>query len=194
MITTKNELKEYLIQDAKACKHAGIRPKLMGDDIWKFQYSMRFLDYQMYRKKRSILSILSLLYWRVVYHRYSVKLGFTISYKARIGKGFSIAHYGSVVIHGSATIGDNCRIHEGTCIGATNGSDQAARIGNNVFIATGAKIIGDLTIADDVAIGANAVVVSDILIPGTTWGGVPAKQISANNSHINLSPLLGLDD
>ena len=107
-----------------------------------------------------------------------------------IGKGFSIAHYGSIVISNNAIIGDNCRIHEGVCIGSTNGDSKAPSIGNNVFISTGVKILGNITIADDVAIGANAVVVKDIATPRTTWGGVPAKKISDNDSHSNLSKLL----
>ena len=60
--------------------------------------------------------------------------------------------------------------------------NKAPKIGNNVFIATGAKIIGNITIADGVAIGANAVVVKDILEPNTSWGGVPARKLSDNGS------------
>lgn len=71
-------------------------------------------------------------------------------------------------------------------IGATNGEDQAAKLGDNVFIGSGAKIIGNIQIASDVAIGANAVVVNDVLEPGITVGGVPAKKISNNNSHSNI--------
>lgn len=71
----------------------------------------------------------------------SIKLGLSISNKTKIGKGFSIAHYGTIVINSNCTIGENCRIQEGVCIGATNGSKAAPIIGNNVYIATGAKII-----------------------------------------------------
>ena len=85
-----------------------------------------------------------------------------------------------------AKVGKNCRIQEGVNIGATNGSNLAPQIGDNVFIGTGAKIIGDITIADDVAIGANAVVVKSITERGCTYAGVPAKKISSNNSHSNL--------
>jgi serine O-acetyltransferase len=70
-------------------------------------------------------------------------------------------------------------------IGSTNGS-KAPKLGNNVFIGTGAKIIGDITIADNVAIGANAVVVKSITEPGTTWGGIPAKKISDHDSRSNM--------
>ena len=117
----------------------------------------------------------------------------SISYKAEIGKGLAIVHYGSIVINEAAVIGENCRVHECVCIGATNGNDRAAVIGNNVFIASGAKIIGDVHIANDVAIGANAVVVKDIDLEGTTWGGIPAKLISHMDSHSNMSPRLELN-
>ena len=49
-------------------------------------------------------------------------------------------------------------------------------IGDRVHISTGAKIIGGVVIGDDVTIGANAVVITDIP-SGTVWGGVPAKQL-----------------
>ncbi len=102
----------------------------------------------------------------------------------------SIAHYGTIVVNSAAKVGKNCRIHEGVNIGATNGSAKAPIIGDNVFIGTGAKIIGDITIANDVAIGANAVVVKSIEDSGVTYGGIPAKKISDKNSHSNLSSFL----
>ena len=98
------------------------------------------------------------------------------------GPGLSIAHYGSIVVNKSAKIGCNCRIHEGVTIGATGGSGQAATIGNNVFIATGAKIIGDITLGNNIAVGANAVITKSFNEDGITLGGVPAKKISNNNS------------
>ena len=55
-------------------------------------------------------------------------------------------------------------------------------IGNNVFLASGCKIIGEVEITDNVAVGANAVVVKNIVEKGTTWVGVPAKKVSNNDS------------
>ena len=117
----------------------------------------------------------------------SQKLGFSIPFNV-FDKGLSIAHYGALVVNENAVVGENCRIHEGVTIGVSGDSywgdqdGEAPTIGNNVFIATGAKIIGNVHIADGVAIGANAVVVKDITEPKTTWGGVPAKKISDNGS------------
>ncbi len=95
-----------------------------------------------------------------------------------------------IIISTSAIVGKNCRIQTGVAIGATNGSNEAATVGNNVFLGDGCKLIGGIHVADDVCIGANAVVVKDILEAGTTWAGIPAKKISENNSHSNLSPRL----
>ena len=127
------------------------------------------------------------LYYNTKLHNLSVRLGFTIPLNV-FGPGLCIVHPGTIVVAGGATIGKNCRIHEGVTIGATNGQSEAATIGDNVFIASGAKIIGNIQICDDVAIGANAVVCSDVLEPCTV-GGIPAKVISKNTSRLNLKPM-----
>ena len=51
-------------------------------------------------------------------------------------------------------------------------------------------MIGAVRIADDVAVGANAVVTKDILEAGTTWAGAPAKKISDKSSRDNLNQSL----
>ena len=114
-----------------------------------------------------------------------IRYGFHLPLNA-IGPGLSIAHVGPIIINSRAKIGENCRIQTGVTLGATNGTTDAPQLGDNVFLGDGCKIIGGVTIADDVAIGANAVVVKSILEPGTTWGGVPAKKISNNSSGSNL--------
>lgn len=114
------------------------------------------------------------------YHRLGVKLGFTIPLNV-FDEGLSIAHYGTIVVNSNSVIGKNCRIQEGVNIGASGG-DKAPRIGDNVFIGTGAKIIGDVVIGDNIAIGANAVVTKSFVDNGITLAGVPAKIISHNDS------------
>ena len=83
-----------------------------------------------------------------------------------------------------AKIGDNLRIQEGVTIGA--GSGGVPTIGNNVYLGSGCKVIGNVKIADDCAVGANAVVVKDVLEKGITVAGVPAKKVSDNNSHSSV--------
>ncbi len=189
MITSREELSYYLSQDAIALRCKRKNPKLVGDLIWKFQIILRKTEYfnHMYKKKKYY--VLAYSWYKLLFHKYSVKLGVSIPLNV-FGPGLSIAHYGTIVVNAAAKVGKNCRLQEGVNIGTTNGSECAPQIGDNVFIGTGAKIIGNITIADDVAIGANAVVVKSITEKGVTYGGVPAKKISCNNSHSNLAPQL----
>ena len=192
MITSKQQLNEFLLQDAKANYRTLGKVNHQMDLTWKFIKCLRLLNYYhfKFKKEKKYRYALPFLFHRHWYHKYGPILGFNISYMTEIGKGLSIPHYGTIVINGTAVIGENCKIHTGVNIGATNGEKKAARIGNNVYIGPGAKIVGNISIADDVAIGAGAVVVKSIEEAGTTWGGVPAKKISDSDSHCHLCKAL----
>ncbi len=189
MIKSKQELREYLLEDAKANRRKKLSASFIGDEIWKFIRTMRYLDYYSYKKAKSFIYLPLYCVCKYRYHKLCLKLGFCFPYDVA-DKGLSIAHYGSIVVNSKAVIGENCRIHTCVLIGASSGNPNAPKIGKNVYIGTGAKILGDIVIADDVCIGAGAVVVKSITEPGTTWGGIPAKKISDNDSHACLSPLL----
>lgn len=191
MISSKEELKEYLAQDAAANWRSTTKARLFGgDEVWRFIIELRKKEYySSFSKKRRILMAIPILINKFRYRKYSNICVFTIPPNVS-KKGLSLPHRGNIVINTTAEIGENCRIHQGVTIGSTSGSRESAKIGNNVFIGSGAKLIGDITIADDVAIGANAVVTHSIYEKGTTWGGIPAKKISDNNSHSNLCPKL----
>ena len=68
------------------------------------------------------------------------------------------------------------RISPGVTVGGRSGSIGVPRLGDNVYIATGAKILGDIDIGDYVIIGANAVVIHSIP-SGSVVAGVPARII-----------------
>lgn len=107
--------------------------------------------------------------------------GNAISAKARIGQHTVFHHRGiGCVVHDNAVIGNNCHIFQNVIIGSKwpNGicDGTSPIIGDNVMIGAGAEIIGDITIRDDVSIGANAVVLMDI--PDDSIAvGVPARII-----------------
>ena len=196
MITSKNELKRYLERDRLALHQTRKRPHLMGDEIWKWQIRLRKTEWYWYSGKhlRSPLNAARFLVSRKLLGRMSLKLGFSIPINV-FAEGLSIAHYGTIVVNSHAKVGRNCRMQEGVNFGATGGNGLSPRVGDNVFIGTGAKLIGGITVADGVAIAANAVVVKDILEPNTTWGGVPAKKLSNNSSEAFIDPrVYGLDD
>ena len=111
------------------------------------------------------------------------KYGIQISRHAKIGKGFYIGHYGTIVVSGKAVIGENVNISHGVTIGASNrGVNKGVpTIGNFVYIGPGAKIFGNIKIGNNVAIGANAVVTKDVP-DNACVGGIPANIINMEGS------------
>lgn len=182
MIKSKADYLYYLECDRIAlCEKTKHPSLLIPNEVWKYQRLLRKVEYYTNCKTKSPL----LYYHKYRLHRMSVLYGFHIPVNV-VGPGLSIAHLGPIIINSRAQVGENCRIQTGVTLGATNGNKEAPILGNNVYLGQGCKIIGNITIADDVQIGANAVVVKSIQEPGTTWGGVPAKKISNNSSACNL--------
>ncbi|MBO5207798.1 MAG: serine acetyltransferase [Lachnospiraceae bacterium] len=185
MIDSKETLKRYLEQDKLALgRQKDKKPRFYGDEIWKFEILLRKVEYYINCKSGFPASIVR-KYYKFRFHNLSVKLGFSIPPNV-FEEGLAIPHYGTIVVHANAKIGKNCRLQEGVNIGATSGSHDAATIGDNCFFGSGAKVVGAVKIASDVAVGAGAVVTKDITEPGTTWAGVPAKKISDNDSHSSM--------
>lgn len=77
------------------------------------------------------------------------------------GEGLMIIHGYGVVVNCGAKIGKNCTIYHGVTIGNTDWYSTPT-IGDNVFIGTGAKILGNIHIGNNVKIGAGAIVVDDV--------------------------------
>ncbi len=185
MIKNKEELQYYLECDRIALKYNRKKPKFIGSEIWKFQILLRKNEYIINCKKGFFWNIIKHIY-RYRLYRKQVKLGFSIQPNT-FGPGLAIAHIGIIVVNSNAKIGSNCRIHEGVTIGANGyGSNKAPNIGDNVFIGSGAKIIGEICIADNVSIGAGSIVVKSVNERGITIGGNPAIKISNNNSSNHL--------
>ena len=182
MIKSKSDYKFYLKEDKKA--HGIKKPKTLLDKIFnilspnsilKFQKTLRKSEYYK-NSKKNIFSKFYYYYIRFLLKKRSVKLGFTIPENV-FGSGLSIVHYGTIVINVNAKIGNNCRIHACTNIGASGGSKKAPVLGNNVYIGPGAKIYGDIKIANNVAIGANAVVNKSFEEENILLAGNPAVKI-----------------
>jgi serine O-acetyltransferase len=99
-----------------------------------------------------------------------------------IGPGLFIQH-GYCTMISAKRIGTNAWINQGVTIGYTNGTD-CPTTGNNVTIAAGAKILGDVSVGDHVKVGANAVVVKNVP-DNTTVVGVPARIIRKNGQRVS---------
>lgn len=101
--------------------------------------------------------------FRFIFERFiEITTGISIPAACTIGKGFRIHHFGGIIFHPSVVLGDYCTLYHGVTIGDAGGYGNAAKVGNNVMIGAGAKIIGEITIGRHCKIGANAVVDKDV--------------------------------
>jgi serine O-acetyltransferase len=151
------------------------------NEVWKFEKLLRKTEYYQNCSKGK-LSKVYFYYLRNELHKRQIKLGSFIPPNC-FGPGLSIAHTGTIIVNNRARIGANCRIHVGTVIATKAGfADKTPVIGDNVYIGSGAKIFGDIVIADGIAIGANSVVNKSFTEPNVTIAGNPAKIISHKGS------------
>lgn len=180
MIRSRQEYLAYLEADRI---NLGCKKRLttyLFHDIWRYQRLLRKIEYYSNCKYGPVADVYK-LWLRYRWYRLGMYLGISVKPNTA-GPGLAIVHEGNVRVHFNARLGANCRILEDVNIGATGGTSDAPQIGENVFIASGAKVFGDIRIADGIAIGANAVVVKSFDEPNITIGGVPAKKISSKGA------------
>lgn len=181
MIKSKADLNHFLESDRIALKKSkrtlfySLYEIIIPDSIYLYQRVLRKTEYYKNLDKNLYQWLLYAFYF-YKYKRLSVKYGFSIPLNV-FGPGLSIVHIGTIVVNSNARIGANCRIHVCTNIGTSGGEDKAPIIGDNVYIAPGVKIYGDIKVADNIAFAANAAVSKDCLESGMLYGGVPAKLI-----------------
>ena len=146
-----------------------IRPERYYID--RYVKFLRREEHYTFNKRNSIMAF----WYKARKNRLGSRLGFIIS-AGCFGEGLQIEHYGSIIVNPKARIGRNCKIHGNCCIGSTGGyPDDSPVIGDNVDIGQGGQILGGIRIADNVKIGAGAVVVKDVLTPGVTVVGIPGS-------------------
>lgn len=104
-----------------------------------------------------------LVYGYILYRK-SLKYGFQISPYATIGRGLYLGHFGLIVVGNEVIIGDNCNLSPNVVIGRTNRGTKkgSPKIGNSVWIGSGAVVVGKITIGDNVLIAPNSYVNFDV--------------------------------
>lgn len=105
--------------------------------------------------------------------------GVEIHPAVKAGRRLFLDHGMGIVIGETAELGDDVSIYQGVTLGGTSWTQTKRHptIGNNVIIGAGAKVIGAITLADNVRVGSNAVVVKDVPA-NTTVVGIPAQPVA----------------
>jgi len=99
---------------------------------------------------------------KICLRHYTNKYGFQIG--GKIGIGFYIGHFGTVIVSVNSKIGDNCNISPGVTIGATRRGEKAGapEIGSRVWIGTNAILVGKIRIGNNVLIAPGSYVNFDV--------------------------------
>lgn len=114
--------------------------------------------------------------------------GIEIHPGAKIGRRFFIDHGMGVVIGETCEIGDNVTIYQGVTLGGT-GKEKGKRhptIEDNVLIATGAKVLGSITIGKNSKVGGGSVVLKDVP-PNATVVGIPGRVVIQDGKRVTHS-------
>lgn len=106
--------------------------------------------------------------------------GVDIHPKAKIGSGIMFDHATALVIGETAEVGDYTSILHNVTLGGSGKEtgDRHPKIGTNVMIGAGSKILGNITVGSCARVAAGSVVLEDVP-KETTVAGVPAKVIGA---------------
>ncbi len=147
---------------------------------FRMTYYMRLCAYA---RRRTLAKLFLFPFYKLRMRRAAAKVGAEMHESMQIGKGLHIAHSGCIVLHQDAVLGENVSLSHGVTVGQTirDGRVCVPVIGSNVYIAPGAKVIGDIRVGDNVAIGANAVVTRDVP-SGAVVAGCPARVLSMNGA------------
>lgn len=180
----RKEIREIIREDKKQyskyllnSKKNNIYFRIISDHVvymLKYQILMRWSQY--YANRPGLIAKIIFLYYEKRKNHLGNRLGLYLHGES-FGPGLIMYHHGEIIVNSQSRIGANCKLHGCNCIG-NNGDEknQAPIIGDNVEIGFGASIIGPVKIANNVKIGAGAVVTRSCHTEGATLVGIPAKE------------------
>lgn len=194
MIQTKLDLIEYLKEDSKNFpKGKNIIRRILAKNhrspisdqtyIWKYIRTMRICEYSLVNQ-HSLWGKLKYMYYSHLLLKYAYKTGFQIP-PGTIAKGLTIWHWGMIIIHQDSRIGENCVLQPNVVIGKRQKRGMPPTIGNNAYICSGARILGDITLGDNVTIAPNTVVFKDVP-SNCVVAGNPALIIKKDGIKVNI--------
>lgn len=128
---------------------------------------------------------------RCQYRRVQLKTGIQIPFKAEIGPGLYIPHFGGIVISSMFKAGQDLYLSHNVTVGKVHaGEKQGAPVcGDGVYLGAGAVLFGCISLGNNVAVGANSVVITD-LGDDAFAAGAPARVVSM----MGASGILGTNE
>ncbi|MBQ4528065.1 MAG: serine acetyltransferase [Clostridia bacterium] len=175
-IKTKKMLKEVLSYEMKMYgvkKHFN-NPFAEKAVLWKHNKLLRKAEYCINSRKK-IRSI----WYRMRLYKYQNKYAIHIPPNT-FEMGLKLMHVGPVLVNGNSCCGKDVTMHINTGLVGQGRNSGSPTLCDGVVVGIGSVVLGGVTIAENIAIGANSVVNKSFEEPNIAIAGAPAKKISNN--------------
>ncbi len=177
-INTKNDLKNWVEYERE--KYGGgiasvireVFPISESDVLRKHQVILRKTEYHT-NCRHKVRALLCKIKLKRIQNKYALHIPINTC-----GRGLKIMHLGPVLMNGRVTVGKDCSFHINTALVAGGTSDEVPYLEDGVVVGIGAVVLGNVHVARNVAIGANAVVNKNVVDENIAVAGVPAHKVS----------------
>lgn len=142
----------------------------------------RLLKWKRRCEKYKNIKLLYGFLW-MIYRKLQIKYGVDLPASTKIGPGFKIEHLNGIVVNPDVVIGKNCNIYNGVTIGKEKRGirEGCPTIADEVWIGANAIVVGRIQIGSDVLIAPGAYVNFDVPSHSIVLGN-PAKIVAKENA------------
>lgn len=177
-INSKEDLKRFLDIEKEKYNRKSIMIPIVcireRDFLWKHNVLLRKTEYYVNTNKK-LRGLIYKIFLSIFQNKYSIHIPINT-----FDEGLKLMHLGPILVNGKVKGGKNISLHINTSIVAGGTNDKAPRLSDGIVVGVGAVLLGDIFLAKNIAIGANAVVNKSFEEENIAIAGIPAKKISNN--------------
>ena len=181
MIKSKEDLKIYLSSDMLFFWKFTLRERIilhiLNDPVCSIVKYLRLLRKEEYffNCSKNILGKLLGLWYLSRKNKIGNRIGFKIP-RNTFEQGLTIYHHGMIIINENVRVGKLAKLHGCNCIGNDGNSNGVPEIGEGLDMGFGSTVLGNISLGNNIVIGAGAIVI-DSFDDNKTVAGVPARII-----------------
>ena len=177
-IRTRAQLREWLTEELAPYALGGMQKLLNLIDgneaaiLRRHMILLRTTEYHINASHRLRAGL-----WKLRLRRLQNRYGMHVALNC-CGRGLHILHVGPILMNAHVTVGERCCFHFNTAVVAGGTDNGVPTLGDDIVVGLGSVILGGVTLADGIAVGANAVVNKSFPEPDITVAGAPARKIA----------------
>ncbi len=176
-IKTKQDLKRFIQAEKKLYGVGGVLlPVKESHVLAKHAILLRKTEYHC-NTKHKLRYVFYRVRLRLLQNKYCLQVPLNCC-----DEGLHIMHLTPILMNSNVTVGKYCSFHMNTALVAGGTNHGVPTLGDGCVLGVGAVIAGDVTLANYIAVGANAYVNKSFEEENIAIAGVPAKKISNNGA------------